>query len=1238
MNTKRSGRALRLASATFILGTLALVGPFDSKQADAEVEARLARARTLTEKASSSSNAESYAAIRKLWGEWDQGDPAAVEEGLRAVASARTGSPRVYAQLLGGYARRRRGDLDGAKRIIGSLGYVSSWMVVGPFDNEGKAGFPRAFEPEVDGAPTVGKSYDGKERKVAWRVAPARAQYGWLDFGALVRPIENGCSYATTFVHDASLKKGQSRTISMWIGSAGAVRVWWNGTMAIEDAKYREFDSERLARSVTLVSGENRVLVKACGTDGAPVFAVRFADDRGLPDAKIEASADPTRGALSTVNWTKPALPAASVEGPIQTFDKAVKAGDPATQEAYARYLVSTSGDDEAEHIARDLATKAAKKSPTVARCLLAGDLSENRNQEEEWIVQAEALVKKGGVSDDDKMLTLLSRAAHARSGVNWRDAIPYYDQALALDRDNVTAILARVELYGEANLRATALAFLQQALARRPRSVALLRETVSALRQEDRSTEADEAEERYAELRFDDTEYARRKIGLYVARREPTSAARWIDRLVDLDPDDPVRLSTAAGFWITLGDRTRATAAYKRALDLAPEDTDVMRSLADLQALSGNRSEQEALLRRVVELKPQAKDVRDYLAHLTPEKPKEDELYAVASKDFLANRGAPAGGKDRRTLVDLTVGTVFPNGLSSKFRQVVYQPLTDRAAQDGRGYGFAYESDSQTVQLRGVKVYKTDGTVDESYTTSVGGTDDPSMAMYTSASAFRVRVPRLAAGDVVEIMYRIEDVAERNAFADYFGDVAYLASDEPVARAEYVLITPKTRTFYFNEPKIPNLVKSVEEKGDKRVYRFAATNLPALDSEPLMPPYTETLGRIHVSTYKSWDEMGTWYWGLVKDQFVADDEVRKRVTEITKGKTTDREKMTAVYDYVVQKTRYVALEFGIHGFKPYRAAQIFARGYGDCKDKATLIVTMLKELGIPATIVIVRTGLRGDFDDYPASLAPFDHAIAYVPAFDLYLDGTAEYSGTAELPAMDRGSLAIQINEGKPKLVHLPDPPASASTVTRRIDATVAADGSAQIEWTASSTGVYAPSWRVRYHAEALRKQRVEEDLGNELPGIAITNVTANDLENVELGPVLKVTGKVPALARKDGDKLSLPAGPKEHMVTDFASLSTRKQDIRLRAQNTQITERRIKLPANAQVSTAPTASTSDSPFGSHSVTVEKDGATYVVKTTVTMKKTRITAAEYPAFRAWCEQVDKALGQRLVFKMGGAP
>ena len=78
---------------------------------------------------------------------------------------------------------------------------------------------------------------------------------------------------------------------------------------------------------------------------------------------------------------------------------------------------------------------------------------------------------------------------------------------------------------------------------------------------------------------------------------------------------------------------------------------------------------------------------------------------------------------------------------------------------------------------------------------------------------------------------------------------------------------------------------------------------------------------------------------------------------------------------------------------------------------------------------------MRGDFETTPPSLAIFDHMIAYVPSLDLYLDGTAEDHGSTELPAGDRGALALRVNEGKAQIVHLPDPPASSSVRTLGMD-----------------------------------------------------------------------------------------------------------------------------------------------------------------------------------------------------------
>ncbi len=1178
---------------------------------------------------------EVYAALREIWRTWDRADPTQVEEAIRSVAESAATPPqaKVYAELLHAYARRRRGDLDGAIDVVGKLGFVNRWMALGPFDNENKTGLTRVFVPETELLSPIepGRNYDGKERPVKWRVLPETSRYGWFDFGDYMHPLENICGYATTFVR-AKSGTHTPRKISLWMGATGAFRLFWNGEKAIEDLGYRELDIDRFATTVTLQPGNNRITVKVCGTGDAPRFTLRIGDEKGAPDLDIEAVAEPTASlsAASAPEKTGGATPQ-SVEGPMQAFERltSVPKPTPASLEAYARYLAMTGGDAAPEHKARDLSRRAAEAEPTVKRLLLAGQLAEDRNQQREWIERAAALA---GAEHKDIHL-LLAQAHHTRTGTNWRDAVPIFEKILTLDPDNVSATLGLVELYIEAGLKRTALATLEKAVARQPRSVALLRTYAAQLRAVGRDTDAAEVEGRYAALRFDDSSFLSQQIDLAIARRDTQGTERWLERYLRSEPETPWSLGMAARTYRSLGQKDRALAAYKRALEISPEDVVTMRALSDMYGESGDRELQLKMLRQLLTILPQAKEVREYVEHIEPPKPRADEAFAWAPERFLSMRATADSRFPKRTLRSLTVTTVFPNGLASRFRQVVFQPLTDEAAASGREFAFNYQGDKQTVTLRAAKVYRADGKVDEAIESGESGVNNPAISMYTSTRAFYVHFPRLNAGDVVELRYRIEDVSPRNEIADYFGEVEYVGSDEPVASSEYVLITPKSRSFYFNTSSVPGLKRETKEDGDRRIDRFWVSDLEPISVEPLMPPWAEVMPHIHVSTFKTWDDVGSWYWGLARDQFDVDDEVRKRVKEITKGLTTDEAKVKAIYHYATA-LRYVALEFGLEGIRPRRCALTLARGWGDCKDKATLIVSMLREVGIPATVVLVRTGMRGKIEPEPASLAPFDHAIAYVPSLDLYLDGTAEHTGTTELPVMDRDAIALQINEGKPKLVRLPQPPPEASTTRRKLDITLAADGSAQFAFDMQVSGAYAPDWRNRYLADGTRRDRATRDLGRELGPVDLATGKAGlemgKLDDLEQPVKLHARGKANAFARADSDVLSLPAGPAHRLAADYASLSKRTLDLNLHALTQREDEWTIHIPQGMKVTRAPTPAKLDTPFGRFSIAFEESPGKVVIKTTLAFKKARITPAEYAAWRNFCEAADRAFGQRM--------
>ncbi|MFW5738881.1 MAG: DUF3857 domain-containing protein, partial [Myxococcota bacterium] len=988
-----------------------------------------------------------YTEMRELWSLWDDTDPEQVEQALRDLRQDRRldAGSRAYAGLLSAYARRRRGDLIGARTEIASLGYVDKWLVVGPFDNEGRSGLDRLFGPETSlSAPLdLHHPHEGKERPVRWREIPDVFPYGWLDFGDLLRPQEKMCAYASTFVRS---ERNRSNA-SVWLGATGAFRLFWNGQEVLSDGLYRHLDADRFATTVQVKPGWNRLTVKVCGDSVAPMLTLRVADPRGAPDPALRISADPAHAAEAAKNAVQPETDVAKaqrvtltaegdqasiraskappvrqrdpgrVRGAVGEFERMLERGknNPDVLESYARYLLRTGGDDPAKHLARDYALRAAEQSPTIDRLLLAASLSDDRNQKRTWVEKAAQIA-----GQEPNIDVLLAQAQLARSGPNWRDAVPFYDRALQLDPDRVEALLGRVDLYNEAGLQRTALGMLEKAVERQPRAVGLLRVYALQLATLGRQSEAEEVGARYSAYRFDDPTKHVDQIELAVARRQDTLAQHWLNRLLAADPDSSFHLNVAARAYLSLGKPDKAIETYQQALAMAPEDTNTMRELADLYGRLGQRNQQLRLLREILVLRPQFKDVREYVEHIEPRAARADEAYAWAPEQFLPLRTAPADGFNQRTLRDLQVTTVYPSGLSSTFHQIVFQPLTDEAAASAREYAFAYQADRQVVQLRAGRVYRADGRVDETIETSEGPADNPAIAMYTSARVFYVQFPRLDVGDVVELRYRVEEVTPNNVFADYFGEVRYMQSSEPSRNVEYVVIAPTSRKLVFGASPLPGLQKEEKVQGDTRIHRFFAPRVAPVMPEPDMPPWSEVLGHVHVSTYKTWKDVGSWYWGLAKEQLNPDDEVRRKALELTRGLKTDAEKVRAIYGWVVKKTRYVALEFGIYGYKPRRASQTYARGWGDCKDKSSLIVSMLRVVGVPANLVIVRTALRGSFPKEPASLAPFDHAIAYVPSLDLYLDGTAEYTGSTELPAFDRDSMALVVRPEESELVTL--------------------------------------------------------------------------------------------------------------------------------------------------------------------------------------------------------------------------
>lgn len=1240
----RFGRGVRGATQAWGVGAILWLfsasgyaddSPPSPEEALIEAQLSLERARGL----------DAYIALREIWGLWGSVDTLQVEQALLLVAEdrKRAAPVRDYAAMLSAYARLRRGDFKSARDSFQRQGYISDFLIVGPFDNEGKSGFEKDFGPSSEpGSPLVpGKAFSGKERPVRYRSLPPVFDYGWVDFGYLMRPSTHICAYATTFVseaplsektHNTSAKKGK-RKITLWMGSDGAYSLDFNGQQVLSDDAYRGFDMGRRGTTVYLRPGQNRLGVKICGAESTPMFSLRLADENGNPDPSLQVTTElqASEAAIENVQLAQaeklPKHPKA-LDGPlalVQSISDDPRASS-ADLEMATRYLVLTNGDNTTVHQARDLARRATEKKGSREGFLLLASLSEDRN------TAAQALSSARKYSGKDEVDLLLAEALHRRSGPSPQEAFPIYDAVLALDPDNLIALQGRVELYNVAGLRRTALATLEAAYVRRPHSVLLTNMVASQRSTLGLSVLARQAEDQYASQRFDDNSYLTGRMELALSRRNRVDALHFLSRLRSADPQSLWVYKVGARVHAALGNSDRALLDLELARGLAPEDIDILQSLADLRGKRDERKEQLALLEEVLRLRPQEVEVRKYVDHIKPPEAPPDEKYAMKADDFLRKRHAPAGGNPKRTLQDLTVSTVYKNGLSSQFRQVVFQPLTDAAAATARQYAFQYQADTQRVELKGARVYRADGSVDEAIESGEAAANDPSISMYTSARTYYVQFPRLEPGDVVELRYRVDDVTPRNEFADYFGDVVYMQNDEPVAHAEYVLIAPKSRKLVV-DAKVNGVKETISETADSKIYRFSVDNVPALVPEAMMPPWSELLGFIHVSTYTDWNDLGAWYWGLVQEQLDLDQETRAKLKEITKDSKTDLEKVKAVYAWVTKNTRYVALEFGIYGFKPRRCVQTVNRGWGDCKDKATVIVTFLRELGIDSNLVVLRTGMRGNFRSKVPSLAPFDHAIAYVPSLDLYLDGTAENTGIFELPVMDQGALGLLILDGKAKLVRLPSADPTKNVIDRTLDLRLDKDGDARFTITTEVRGHSAPGFREHYQAESTRRDRINNALGSEFPGVELdeNGIQMNDLSDNEVPVTMRVSGEAPRFARKEGDSLSMSVTVPTRLTPTYAALSSRRQDVLIQGFSTLKKTVNLVLPPGAKVEEAPPTTKYESKFGSYEVTFAQEGQKVTVHSELSVNVDRVSPKEYPSFRNFCVAADQALSHRLV-------
>jgi len=351
----------------------------------------------------------------------------------------------------------------------------------------------------------------------------------------------------------------------------------------------------------------------------------------------------------------------------------------------------------------------------------------------------------------------------------------------------------------------------------------------------------------------------------------------------------------------------------------------------------------------------------------------------------------------------------------------------------------FPYQSSSESLDIEHVRVHKPDGAIVETPPDNIQDMSSEvsrQAPMYSDQREKHVAVKGLGTGDVLELQLHWKETKPLVPGQFWF---AYNFSHEGILLHEQLQISvPRDRAVKW---KSSELKPSITEENGKRIFTWTASNLERKsteeeDKEKERAQYQSARGlfpapEVQISSFQSWEEVGRWYGSLQQERVQPGPEVRAKAAELIKGAADEDGKIRAIYNYVSTQYRYIGIAFGLGRFQPHSATEVLSNQYGDCKDKHTLLASLLQAAGITAYPVLISSSNKVD-PDVP-SISQFNHVITVVPRGTnyLWLDTTSELAPLAYLLPQLRDKQALVIPSDRPPVwVTVPaDPPFQGSS-----------------------------------------------------------------------------------------------------------------------------------------------------------------------------------------------------------------
>jgi len=298
--------------------------------------------------------------------------------------------------------------------------------------------------------------------------------------------------------------------------------------------------------------------------------------------------------------------------------------------------------------------------------------------------------------------------------------------------------------------------------------------------------------------------------------------------------------------------------------------------------------------------------------------------------------------------------------------------------------------------------------------------------------------------------------------------------------------------------------------------------------------------GGPNVKANTDWNAMGKWYFNLVGERVAASAEIKQQVGTLTASQSTQLQKMQAIAKFVQDDIRYVAIELGIGGMQPHSAPDVFSHRYGDCKDKATLVRSMLHEIDVESYYVVINHERGSVTRDMPAHDG-FDHVITAIKLPDgmsdpsliatiqhpklgrlLFFDPTNELIPFGQLPGYLQANYGLLVTPDGGELIQLPQQPSAMNSIQRTAQLTLDPTGTLKGDVKEVRLGERASSerWRLRtVTKDTDRIKPIEDLLGSSLGSFRLTHASLVNLHQTDLPFGFNYTFESPHYAKTAGN-----------------------------------------------------------------------------------------------------------------------